>query len=265
MLTDLTKDGPVYRWKQMLGAKETAWAVLDRYDSVLRLRNRGRPRVLIYADSRARNITAPRKTHYAGSYVHSLQRSFHVTYRLTPHSHTTLVDFLNFTDQVDLASFDRVILHCGIVDFSPRPLSNLEKLRAAKAKLPRFDALFAANAGYHADPWDSTYRGEPTSSLYSPEYLRDELLPELAAIPNLTWISSNHFVAGWEGNYDRGRPANIEPVVQGFDAQMRAALPDIVDLSHWTPEQVRACTVDNIHLSRRGFRELAAMLQPRIA
>jgi len=246
-------------------ARQAARSLFDGYDSVLRRRNRGRPRLLIYADSRARNITAPRKTHYAGSYVHSLQRSFDVTYSITPHSHTTLVDFLNFADRSDLASFDRVILHCGIVDFSPRPLSNLEKLRVAKAKLPRFGSLFAANASYHAAPWDTLYRGEPTISLYSPEYLRDEIIPELAAIPNLTWISSNHFVAGWEGNYSAGRPANIEQVVQGLDAQMRAALPDTVDLSCWTPEQVRAYTVDNIHLSRRGFRELAQMLRPRMA
>ena len=248
----------------MPGTRQTARAALDRYDSVLRLRNRRRPSVLIYADSRGRNITAPHKTHYAGSYVHALQRSFNVTYRLTPHSHTTLVDFLNFTNEVDLASFDRVILHCGIVDFSPRPLSNIEKVRAAKANLPRFDALFAANAGYHSEPWETLYNGEPTINLYSPEYLRDEIAPALRAIPNLTWISSNHFVSGWEGNYTRGRPTNIEPVVQRFDAHLRAALPDTVDLSHWTPEQVRASTVDNIHLSRHGFRELASMLIPRV-
>ena len=45
---------------------------------------------------------------------------------------------------------------------------------------------------------------------------------------------------------------------------MRAALPDVIDLSRWTDEQVKEYTVDNIHLSRRGFRELAAMLHPRL-
>lgn len=246
------------------GVKEIARTALDGYDSVLRVRNRRKPRVLIYADSRGRNITGPRKTHYLGSYIHSLQRSFHVTYSLTPHSHTTVVDFLNFADGVDLGGFDRIILHCGIVDFSPRPMSNLEKVRAAKSGQPRFDALFAANAAYYADPWDTMYMGEPTISLYSPQYLCDEIVPALVAIPNLTWISSNHFVPGWEGNYARGRPANIEQVVQGLDRQMRAAIPDVVDLSDWTPGKVQACTVDNIHLSRHGFREVAAMLRARL-
>ena len=51
---------------------------------------------------------------------------------------------------------------------------------------------------------------------------------------------------------------------QGLDAQMRAAIPDVVDLSHWTPQQVRDRTVDNIHLSRDGFRELAATLRTRV-
>ncbi len=238
--------------------------MLHGYDAALRFRNRRRPHVLIYADSRGRNITAPRKTHYLGSYIHSLQRSFHVTYRLTPHSHTTLVDFLNFADTVDLESFDRVILNCGVVDFSPRPLSNVERVKAGKRGSPRFEALFAANAGYYTSPWDTLYMGEPTINLYSDEYLCDEIIPALVAIPNLTWISSNHFVSGWEGNYARGRPANIEQVVQRFDGRMRAALPDVVDLSHWTPRQVRSYTVDNIHLSQSGFREVAANLRPRI-
>jgi hypothetical protein len=249
---------------KMSAVKELPRAALHGYDSALRVRNSRRPRVLIYADSRGRNITGPRKTHYLGSYIHTLQRSFHVTYSLTPHSHTTIVDFLNFADGVDLNSFDRVILHCGIVDFSPRPLSNVEKVKAAKQGLPRFDSLFTANADYYAAPWDTLYMGEPTINLYSPEYLAGEIIPELIAIPNLTWISSNHFVPGWEGNYTRGRPANIEQVVQGLDAQMRAAIPDVVDLSDWTPEQVRVRTVDNIHLSREGFREVAATLNTRV-
>jgi hypothetical protein len=250
---------------KMPAVREIPRAALHGYDSALRVRNSRRPRLLIYADSRGRNITGPRKTHYLGSYIHALQRSFHVTYSLTPHSHTTIVDFLNFADSVDLGSFDRVILHCGIVDFSPRPLSNIEKVRDAKQGLPRFGALFAANAGYYAAPWDTLYMGEPTISLYSPEYLTDEIIPALVEIPNLIWISSNHFVPGWEGNYTRGRPSNIEQVVQGFDAQMRAAIPDVVDLSHWTPEQIRERTVDNIHLSRHGFHEVAATLRSRLA
>jgi hypothetical protein len=249
----------------MPSAKDITRSVFDSYDSVLRVRNHRRPRVLIYADSRGRNITGPHKTHYLGSYIHSLQRSFHVTYELTPHSHTTMVDFLNFADNVDLTSFDQVILHCGIVDFSPRPLSNIERVKAAKRGSRRFDELFAANASYYANPWETLYKGEPTISLYSPEYLSDEVIPALRTIPNLTWISSNHFVAGWEGNYTQGRPANIEQIVQGLDSQMRAAMPNLVDLSHWTPDKIRKRTVDNIHLSREGFREVTRILSTRLA
>lgn len=249
---------------QMPSAKDISRAAIRRYDSALRAKNHGRSRVLIYSDSRGRNITGPHSTHYLGSYIHSLQRAFHVTYELTPHSHTTVVDFLNFADGVDLSAFDRVILHCGIVDFSPRPLSNIEKVKAGKQGLPRFPELFAANAAHHANPWDTLYMGEPTINLYSQQYLCDEIIPALVAIPNLTWISSNHFVSGWEGNYTRGRPTNIEQVVQGLDAQMRAAIPDVVDLSDWTPEQVKQCTVDNIHLSRHGFRELTARIRSRL-
>jgi hypothetical protein len=234
------------------------------YDALLRAKNRGRPRVLVYADSRGVNLLSVKKTHYIGSYIHALQRRFDVTYWVLPHSHTTIVDFLNVADRVDLTTFDHVVLHCGIVDFSPRPISNIAKVQGGKQGEPRFDELFAEHADYYAHPWDTLYEGEPTINLYSPAYLNEQVLPALVKIPNLIWISSNHFVAGWDGNYTRGRPANIDQTVHRFEATLHEALPRVVDLSSWSDRQVREMTIDNLHLTRRGFQTVRAMLDQHL-
>jgi hypothetical protein len=247
------------------GLKAVSAAASRGYDAAWRAKNRGRPRLLVYADSRGVNLLAPTKTHYAGSYIHALQRAFDVTYSVLPQSHTTIIDFLNLADRVDLASFDHVVLHCGIVDFSPRPIANISRVQHGKAGEPRFDALFAQNADYYAEPWDTLYEGEPTINLYSPAYLNEHVVPELQKIPNLVWISSNHFVDGWDGNYTRGRPANIDPVVHRFESVLHEALPNVVDLSSWNEGQVRELTIDNLHLSRLGFQTVRAMLDPYLA
>jgi hypothetical protein len=221
--------------------------------------------VLVYADSRGVNLRTPMKTHYAGSYIHALQRTFDVTYWVLPHSHTTIIDFLNLADRVNLASFDHVLLHCGIVDFSPRPIGSISKLMHGKAGEPRFDSLFAQHAEYYAHPWDTLYEGEPTINLYSTAYLNEQVVPELLQIPNLVWISSNHFVDGWDGNYTRGRPPNIDPVVHHFEAALHRALPKVVDLSGWDEGQVREMTIDNLHLTRLGFQTVRAMLDQYVA
>lgn len=237
---------------------------LSGYDRGLRLKNRGRRRLLIYTDSRGRNVVGRTNTHYEGSYVHDLQRSQWVLQSTSPYSHTTIVDFLNDVESLDPASFDAVVLHCGVVDFSPRPLSNIAKVKAGKRGRPEFEEMFRINAEYHANPWPVQYEGEPTINLYSPEYLRSRLLPRLQAIPNLVWISSNRFVPSWEGNYTRGRPSNIDEVVSRFDAVMLSELPRTVDLRQWSLADVRRYTIDNVHFNRAGFVRVRELLSEAI-
>ncbi len=241
-------------------ARHLAKRSLQAYDTALRAKNRRRPNVLVYTDSRGLNL-AGRVTHrhYAGSYVHRLQWRYNVMYEVAPYSHTTILDFLAYAEAHDLTVFDAVVMHCGIVDFSPRPLSDIGRIRAAAIGRPGYEDMFGRNTEWHANPWPVQYAGEPTISLYSPAYLRTILLPRLQGVPNLIWINANRFVPGWEGNH-RGRPSNIEQVVSEFDQVLRPALPSVIDLRAWSLEAVQKFTLDNIHLNRAGFRQLTEMV-----
>lgn len=239
-------------------------STFSAFDEGLRRKNRGRPRLLVYTDSRGLNFASRLGKRHYGSHVSKLQFEYDVTYAACPEKHTTIVDFLNFAETASAEQFDATLMHCGIVDFSPRPLSNIEKVRTGKLGVPHFDALFTANAAYHAAPFETEYYGERTTTLYSPAYLEAELLPRLLRIPRLVWITSNPFVQGWEGNYARGRPANIGEVVSEFDAIMAEHLSHVVDLRNWTSGQIQRWTLDNIHFTRAGFTHVFDLARTEI-
>lgn len=247
---------------EVLGrAREGAIAsLIGARNSVYRLRRPGGRRVLVYTDSRGMNVVGKLRRSGIGSYVTNLQSDYRVWPWICPEKYTTIVDFLNVVDGYDLSNFDAVVLHCGIVDFSPRPVSNLAALAAGKRGVRRFDELLAANAHYHADPMPTVYRGEQTTTVYSPDYLSQAVLPQLRAIPNLIWINSNRLVPGWDGNYHKGRPANIGEVVAGFDSILEQGLPNVVDLKAWSHAQVQELTIDNIHFTKRGMAEIARLI-----
>ena len=236
-------------------------AAFGAADGLYRAKNRGRPRLLVYTDSRGENLASRLgKTGY-GTYVNRLRSKYQLTYALCPESHTTIVDFLNFMDKRRATAYDAVVMHCGIVDFSPRPVSGIAKLERSKADMPRFHDLFASNRAYYAQPFACEYYGERTINLYSTDFLEHQILPELMALPRLIWINANHFVPGWDGNYTRGRPANIDQVVTEFDAVMQHHLPTVIDIKGaWTPAQVQQLTIDNVHFTKAGFDKLFGLV-----
>jgi hypothetical protein len=234
--------------------------VFDEMDALYRTKNRRRPRVLMYTDSRGYNLSSHiGKTGY-GTYAQRLRSKYALTYRICPEKYTTILDFLNFIEAVNIDSYAAVVMHCGIVDFSPRPLSGIAKLKESKQGLSSFSDLFSSNREYYANPFACDYYGEPTINIYSPKYLEDALLPRLAAIRKLIWISSNGFVPGWDGNYVRGRPANISEVVGRFDDVMAGGIRHTVDLRAWSPEMIKEFTIDNIHYTRIGFKKLGDLI-----
>ncbi len=228
-----------------------------------RFRNRRKPRVLIYADSRGTNVTGPLGKSVFRTYVSGLMRSYCVFPVILPHRHTTLLDFLNFWD-ADAGRYDAVVLHCGIVDFSPRPASGIPAIVAAKSSDPGYPELFRANAGYYQTEAGPRYEGEPTTTLYSPGYLEESLLPRLRAIPNLVWVTTNDFVPGWDGNYRRGRPLDIGSRIADFEAPVRQALRHIVDLHAWSHADVQRFTIDNVHFTSLGFETVTALVRSRL-
>jgi hypothetical protein len=233
-------------------------------DSAYRTKNRRLPKVLVYTDSRGKNLNGPFGKTNRGSYVLKLRAKYALTYRVCPETYTTIPDFIEFLSTLRPDAYDAIVLHCGIVDFSPRPLSSLERLKATKAASERFRDLFTRNEEYYATPFAEEYYGEPTITMYSPEFLVDVIVPSLARLPQLIWVSSGRFVSGWDGNYTKGRPENIDEVVSRFDTALSQHLPRVVNIRDWTPRQVQERTIDNVHFTPKGFARVFTMIDEEI-
>jgi hypothetical protein len=201
-----------------------------------------------------------------------------VTSYLCPFQWTTIVDFLAFAEQTDLSQYDHVVLHAGIVDHSPRPVSQiLHKLydpqevtdpqvvadlwarrkftdkKIVNRKKQDLDRLFSAQrmAEHFARPFETLYEGEPTLNLYSLDMMREQIVPRLQQIKNLVFISSNDFCPGWNGDFPKTRPDNIR-IIEDYSRLLCSSLDNVVNLHQWTPEQVQRFTCDNLHLSAAG-------------
>jgi hypothetical protein len=237
-------------------ARELKRVVVGTTDNLYRAKNRHQPRVLIYTDSRGKNLNGRLGKTNRGSYVARLREKYNLTYAVCPEVYTTIPDFLDFLDFLGAhraSRYDAIVMHCGIVDFSPRPLSSLAKLKATKTGSARFRDLFASNETYYQHPFDCEYYGEPTINIYSPEFLVDSIVPRLASLPQLICLNSGHFIPGWDGNYTKGRPLNIDETVTRFDAIMGEHLLRIVDIKKWTFEEIQRYTIDNVHFTALGF------------
>jgi hypothetical protein len=229
-----------------------------------------RKRVLIFTDSRGQHIFAERL---------AKDPRLDVDMFLCPMKWTTTLDFLEQFPPERLAKYHHVILYSGIVEWSPRPASSAradlyDNQTPANAgnlglntrdyfhkivnnKKAIFDSVFGeeAMAVHLSRPFDTLYDGQPTINMYGLEMARQGLVPILAAIPNLIFVTANRFLPGWEGDYKRGRPTNIRITEQYSDLfateLARAGLP-LVDLRDWSLEEVKLYTCDNIHLTERG-------------
>jgi len=234
-------------------------------------------KILLLTDSRGVHKPAG-STHVVYSERLAKVPGLSVTAYLCPYQWTTIPDLLAIIERHGAANYDYVVLHAGIVDHSPRPLRQmLDKLydpsettpeaeaealleqrkfgakKIVNRKKPVLDALFgeAAMREHLTRPFEVEYEGERTVNLYSMEMLEASLLPRLAAIPNLVYVSSNDIVPGWNGDFPRQRPANIA-VIEAYSRALSKALPNAINLHQWTQDQVREYTCDNMHLTAAG-------------
>ena len=245
-----------------LGAIRTCvstWYIAKRYCE------RWKPSLFVYTDSRGFRIDNWwSRRNPIGAYVSMLAQQYRLTYHICPYRHTTLLDFLFDVHQNDMARYDAIILHVGIVDFSPRPIS--QAAAVLKEKAHKIRAVFGDKAS-EFEPYlhKDVYDGEPTASLYSPQVLTDLILPEIKKLKSrLVWIGINNIVLEWRGNYHRDRPRNMN-VVGEFQARVEFGRGyEVLSLSHWSEQQIRQFTVDNIHLSRVGNEYLFGELSVRL-
>lgn len=234
-------------------------------------------KILIYTDSRGQHTPRNQPVHPVFAERLARREDVDATVVLCPMKWTTTMDFLDFFDRHGAADYDKIIVQLGIVDWSPRhqgsaitelydnqspnnigndALNTREYARkVVNNKKASFDAVFGAEAmqAHLSTPLGVEFEGQPTVNMYSLAMAREHLLPRLVALDKLIFITTNRFVPGWQGDYTRGRPANIA-ISESYAEAVRDALgPDrIVDLLKWSDAEIMQYTCDNIHLTKRG-------------
>lgn len=229
-------------------------------------KNKNKKRVLVFTDSRGYEVTKPknRKNAYS-SYVKKIIKQYNTDFYICPEHSTTLIDFL-YQYKINIQSgltYDYVIAHIGIVDFSPRPLSMLDSMMQTKLhKLKYLNLPIAEMKKYQTEPFPVEYYGQKTKNFYSENFFIERILSELKKIDKLILIGCNEVDLSWRGNYWRERPENIN-IVLDYNKHFYN-LDRFLDLSHLSLAQVHNFTVDNVHLNSSGFNYIYKLIENEI-
>lgn len=226
--------------------------------------------ILVYTDSRGFlvNCYFCNKTPYK-SYIDALAQQYNIEYQLCPHKHTTTLDFLNFVKKRDIKKYSKILLHIGIVDYSPRPLSQMNLVYKKKKKI-------ATELFYKLEMlpnyYDSTYNGEKTFSLYTLEFL-EVILNELVQISKSTpilWLGVSKVDVNWNGNYSKQRPININVILE-YQNNIKKYLEknninsiDYIDIDEVNNFELYKHTIDNMHLTANGFTFFTKIIKERL-
>ncbi|WP_125717068.1 hypothetical protein [Pseudoalteromonas rubra] len=214
---------------------------------------RGKQRVLIFTDSRGAEITNPilRKNPFS-SYIGYFVRNYACDVHLCEEKYTSLIDFLSLYRSVDANEYSFIVLHCGIVDFAPRPLNSyLDMLNSKRSKISTLGWSDEAFEVENREP-GTQYEGQNTYSFLPKAFFEEKILKELIGIPKLIYIGVNPVLHDWIGCYWRARPDNINEQLS-YDKVLLDSLNFTVPLAGWKPEEIRKFTVDNVHYNKVGF------------
>ncbi len=182
---------------------------------------------------------------------------------LCPFKWTTTLDFIHLveTQQIDIQKYDKIILYTGVVEFSPRNISNFNECMNDKI---HFLKQFLSEYLDLNNEYKTTYRGENTKSLISIEAYEKIVIPYLQQFDNkLIIINTNKIAKNWEGNYTKinpsGRPKNIN-IVEEYSKKTIGKFKQLINLLDWDDDEIKKYTVDNMHLTYMGsefiFNEL---------
>lgn len=220
-----------------------------------KLKNYRRKKILIYADSRGFEISkiSNRRNPFS-SYIGFFIKNYNVDFQISPRKHTTTLDFLEWYRKVSRRQkYAHIILHTGIVDFSPRPRSMVKEIFKKKRKLYEKTFEKTQTENHLLSYYETQYENEVTNNLYSLEMADQGLLPRLNQIEGLIWISCNRVLSHWEGNYPRKRPGNMN-VIDEYNRLFLKSLKRTIDISDWTDDEIVKYTCDNIHLTKLGMQ-----------
>ena len=222
-----------------------------------------RPAILVFTDSRGFEVTKfwNRKNPFS-SYISNLIFDYSCTVKLCPEKFTSLLDFLDFFERVNSEDYDCIILHCGIVDFAPRPESSFDLMYFSKLhysiKYPVFDIIDKARR----EPGPK-YQTEFTYSFLTEEALTNIILPKLKKITNLLYIGISPVLNTWDGNYWRKRPKNINEQLK-LDKLMKKEIGNFISLSELDESEIKRFTSDNVHYTKLGFDYIYKQLKTHL-
>tara|TARA_R110001592_G_scaffold117919_2_gene320165 strand:+ start:241 stop:1035 length:795 start_codon:yes stop_codon:yes gene_type:complete len=210
-------------------------------------------KVLVFTDSRGFEVTKfwNRKNPFS-SYVGGLIRNFDCTYLVCPEKFTSLLDFLEYCENNEMDDYENIILHCGIVDFAPRPESSYDKMFRSKTRIiKKFGFEDCINKiKSKSGPY---YDGELTYSFFNDSSLSRILSFQERYIKKIIYISINPVLNDWSGNYWRKRPDNINSQLE-LDNVLKRKMTNIIDLSSLSKEEIMKFTSDNVHYTKEGFK-----------
>tara|TARA_R110001592_G_scaffold56881_4_gene173090 strand:- start:6185 stop:6958 length:774 start_codon:yes stop_codon:yes gene_type:complete len=240
--------------------------IYKAYFSLLGFIRRGRKKLFIYTDSRGYDVNDWRsKKNPRSSYIMKLLQRQNVTAKICEYKHTTLLDFIDDIRSVNCSSYDCLVLHVGVVDFSPRPLVSALKLR--ELKLEKVARCFGDNAvqefslAKHAE----MYRGEETASLYSTDFLEKYIIPFINNLNvKVIWLPVNEVLSSWSGNYAGVRPVNMNVILQYQQVIDSNAYGCVVPRIINREQDVKCLTVDNIHFSKAGMSEIFRIISDEL-
>jgi hypothetical protein len=225
--------------------------------NIYKLKNYNSKRILIYTDSRGYEISSifTRKS-YRKSFIQELIKKYNCDVFICPEKHTTFYDFFETHENFKKNKYDFVVCLIGVVDFSPRPLSQIEPILKLKKYKISNNFTFSDDLKKLTTQHDAFYNGETTSSLVGLK-LVPKIVNKLNSINNLIWISCNPIDLNWRGNYFRDRPENINyvnEVSKSLISHEKNNNFHVIDHTNWNLEEVRKYTCDNIHYSKDGMR-----------
>jgi hypothetical protein len=232
-------------------------------------------KILLFTDSRGWHKPKGSKHLIYGEKLRKDDR-LSVTAFYCPFKWTTILDFLLLKQSIDFNSFDKIILHAGIVDHSPRRVSNAykdlyapdsdkcnysldgvlnktgSKDKIVNYKKEIFDETFGSQSmqTHFHNPFKINYEGENTINMYTEAMLEESLVPVLKKFKNLIFINSNRICNGWNGDYPRLRPENMD-IIEGYSSILSKHV-DTINLLQWDLKEVKKNTCDNLHLTSSG-------------
>ena len=211
---------------------------------------------------------------------------------LCPFKWTSTIDFIQCIEEqhINIDQYDYIILYTGVVEYSPRNLSNLndcynnvinetitysklinKKSKIINNKLSFMKTIFSENElKEHFDNYSTIkYKNEYTNNLISMKMYENTIVSYLKTKlqDKLIFINSNYVLNDWEGTYLKinplGRPENINIINDYVDLNAKL-FPECITLD-WNDNDVKKYTIDNMHLTYDGseyiYNKIVALLK----